>query len=72
MEDFNMEGKTKIRTKIFPCKSINLTNFLKSKGFESEYKITDAKDNRDVWIFLRTEELHKALDEYALINPKNK
>jgi hypothetical protein len=62
----------KVRTAIFPCKSIPLMNFLKSKGFRSEYKVKDAKDNRDLWIFLRTDELHKALDEYALTNPNNK
>lgn len=62
-------SKEKVRTAIFPCKSIPLMLFLKSKGFKSEYKVTDAKDNREIWIFLRTIELHKALDEYALHNP---
>jgi ribosomal protein S8 len=62
----------KVRTAIFPCKSISVMNFLKNKGFHSEYKITDAKDNREVWIFLRTDALHAALDEYALNNPKKK
>lgn len=57
----------KVRTKVFPCKSIPLMYFLKAKGFPSEYKVTDAKDNKETWIFLRTEELHKALDEYAEI-----
>lgn len=64
--------KQKVRTAIFPCKSIPLMDFLKARGFLSEYKVTDAKDNRDVWIFLRTDELHSALDEYALNNPNNK
>jgi ribosomal protein S8 len=64
-----MHKTERITTKIFPCKSINFVRFLKSKGFMSEYKVTDAKDNRDIWIFLRTEELHRALDEYALQKP---
>lgn len=53
-----------IKTNIFPCKSINLMRFIKSKGIQSEHKYTDAKDNKDCWIFIRTKELESILDEW--------
>ena len=56
-----------IRTNIFPCKSINLTRFLKSNGLFSEHKYTDATDQRDCWIFLRTDKLHSLLAEWKEI-----
>lgn len=56
-----------IRTNIFPCKSINLLRFLKDNGLFSEHKYKDAQDNKDCWIFLRTEELNSLLDEWRVI-----
>lgn len=54
-----------IRTNIFPCKSIDLMRFLKQNGLRSEHKYKDAYDNKDCWIFLRTDELHSLLDKWA-------
>lgn len=59
-------------TNVFPCKSINLVRFLKSKGFRSEHKYTDAKDNKDCWIFLRSNKFHAALTEWNNIKQKGK
>lgn len=57
------------KTNIFPCKSINLMRFIKSKGILSEHKYTDAEDNKDCWIFLRTPELERVLEEWHLTKP---
>lgn len=59
-----------IRTNIFPCKSINLTRFLKQNGLSSEHKYTDASDNRDCWIFLRTDKLNSLLAQWKTIQDK--
>lgn len=63
----NISNNNPIRTNIFPCKSINLVRFLKQNGLSSEYKFTDAKDNKDCWIFLRTNKLHKLLEQWKEI-----
>lgn len=59
-----------VKTNVFPCKSINLVRFIKARGIQSEYKFTDAQDNKDCWIFLRTEELGKILKEWGDTKPK--
>jgi hypothetical protein len=61
---------TPIRTNIFPCKSINLTRFLKQNGLLSEHKYTDNVDQRDCWIFLRTEKLNSLLAQWKVIQNK--
>ena len=60
---------TVVKTHVFPCKSINLTRFIKSKGIMSEYKFTDAQDNKDCWIFLRTSQLEDVLKEWHDTKP---
>ncbi len=55
-----------MQSNIFPCKSINLMRYIKANGISSEHKYTDAKDNRDCWIFLRTEQLNRLLDQWRL------
>ena len=62
---------TVVKTHVFPCKSINLTRFIKSKGIISEYKFTDAQDNKDCWIFLRTSQLEDILKEWHDTKPTN-
>jgi hypothetical protein len=54
----------KVTTNIFPCKSLNLMRFLKEHGLQSELKYTDAKDNKDCWVFLRNDKLHELLTEW--------
>lgn len=66
----NIQSKQSIRTNIFPCKSINLTRFLKQNGLLSEHKYTDASDQRDCWIFLRTEKLNSLLAQWKVIQNK--
>jgi hypothetical protein len=66
MEDIMQEKEiTKVITNVFPCKSLNLLRFLKENGLQSELKYTDAKDNRDCWVFLRTDKLHELLTEWG-------
>lgn len=60
----------KVTTNVFPCKSINLVRFLKGNGLLSELKYTDAKDDRDCWVFLRTDRLHELLTEWGKIKTK--
>ena len=67
----NTTNPTTIKTHVFPCKSINLTRFIKSKGIISEYKFTDAQDNKDCWIFLRTSQLEDILKEWHDTKPTN-
>ncbi|OHD25746.1 MAG: hypothetical protein A2Y34_05465 [Spirochaetes bacterium GWC1_27_15] len=64
------QNTTPIRTNIFPCKSINLVRFLKQNGLLSEHKYTDASDNKDCWIFLRTEKLNSLLAQWKVIQDK--
>lgn len=49
---------------IFPCKSINLAKFLKSKNIYAIHIYTDIKDNKKCWIFLKDEKLINALTEW--------
>ena len=65
----NITNPTTVKTHVFPCKSINLTRFIKSKGIISEYKFTDAQDNKDCWIFLRTSQLEDVLKEWHDTKP---
>jgi len=65
-----INNKSVIRTNVFPCKSINLVRFLKQNGLLSEHKYTDAKDNRDCWIFLRTDKLNLLLAQWKTIQDK--
>ena len=65
-----MSNKVPIRTNIFPCKSINLVRFLKSNGLFSEHKYTDNADQRDCWIFLRTDKLNQLLSQWKVIQDK--
>ena len=60
------------KTMVFPCKSINLVRFLKSKGIKSEHKYTDAEDMKDCWIFVRTTSLNEALNEWKDYKLRNK
>jgi len=66
----NNKIQTSIKTNIFPCKSINLTRFLKDNGLLSEHKYTDASDKRDCWIFLRTDKLNSLLAQWKVIQDK--
>lgn len=59
-----------IRTNVFPCKSINLVRFLKQNGLLSEHKYRDGIDNKDCWIFLRTEKLNSLLAQWKVIQDK--
>ena len=66
----NVKNTISIRTNIFPCKSINLTRFLKDNGLVSEHKYTDYQDQRDCWIFLRTDKLNSLLAQWKIIQDK--
>lgn len=66
----NVKTQSPIRTNIFPCKSINLTRFLKDNGLVSEHKYTDYTDQRDCWIFLRTDKLNYLLAQWKVIQDK--
>lgn len=55
---------------LFPCKSINLLRFIERSGKKSIYKYIDAEDGRNCWLFLKTDELIKLLEEWAKNKPK--
>lgn len=53
-----------IKTRIFPCKSIRLKNFMREHGVLSEHKYIDKEDGKTCWIFVRDITFNLVLSEY--------
>jgi len=50
--------------KYFYCYSTTLMHFLKASGIKYEYKTSHNRTGKRMWVFLRTDNLKRALDEY--------
>lgn len=59
------------KSKIFPCKSINLNRFLESKEIYCDHEYIDVKDSRICWLYIQNKKLSDALIEWSN-NKKNK
>ena len=53
-------------SKLFCCYSIPLKDFLKSKGLRYEIKAKNITTDCKFWVYMRNEQLNKALDEWRL------
>lgn len=55
-------------SKLYPCYSVKLMKFLNNKGIR--YELAGRHPNKEItmWIYIRTEELNKALNEYQKFN----
>lgn len=51
--------------KLYCCYSINLRDFLYSKGFRYELAECNPNNGRLHWVYIITPELSKALDEWS-------
>lgn len=50
--------------KLYPCYSIRLMQFLTSKGIRYELAGRHPNKEMTMWVYIKTEELNKALNEY--------
>lgn len=50
---------------LFCCYSLNLRDFLSSHGFRYELCALNPNSKNMFWVYLRTEQLNKLLDEWS-------
>lgn len=50
--------------KLYPCYSVKLMKFLYSKGIRYELAGRHPNKEMTMWVYVRTDELNKALNEY--------
>lgn len=55
--------------KLFPCYSWNLVQFLNSHGLKYKLIGLHPDTHKKFWIFIRTEQLNKLLDEWKETRP---
>jgi hypothetical protein len=67
----NSKESVKMEFKGYKCFSVPQKNFLLSKGLEYIIVALDPKSHYTFWLFLRNDELDKALTEWQQNNPKN-
>ena len=61
-----MEGLVKIKqSKLFPCYSIPLRDFLTSKGIRYELVGLHPETHKMFWVYIKNEELNKAMREWS-------
>lgn len=54
---------------IFPCKSINLVRWLKTKNIYAVHKYTDITDLKECWIYIMNDKLSNALTYWRTEKP---
>lgn len=59
----------KEKSKLFCCFSVPLRDFLRSQGITYEMCALNEKSRKTMWVYVRTEELEKCLDEWRLRKP---
>jgi hypothetical protein len=54
--------------KYFFCYSLKLKNFLKSLGFSYELSANHKRTDKPYWVYLRSENFSKALEQWGSLN----
>ena len=57
------------KNNLFCCFSVPLKDFLTEKGIRYEMCALNEKSHKTMWVYMRTEELGKYLDEWRLRRP---
>lgn len=52
-------------SKLFPCYSVPMRDFLNSKGIKYELVGLHPETKNMFWVYIKTEQLHKALQEWS-------
>lgn len=55
---------------LFPCYSLNLRDFLISKGLRYKLSALNAKSLKTMWIFIEDEKLNNCMIEWAKNKPQ--
>ena len=55
--------------KLFPCYSINLRDYLMSKGLRYKLSALNEKSGKKMWIFIDDEKLNSCLVEWKKTKP---
>lgn len=53
---------------LYCCYSLNLRNFLYSKGFRYKLAALNPNSNKLFWVYIKTKELDEALTEWTVGN----
>lgn len=53
------------KSKIFPCYSIPMRDFLTQKGIKYEIVGLHPKTHKMFWVYIKNEELNKAMQEWS-------
>ena len=56
-------------SKLYCCFSVPLRDFLTNQGVSYEICALNEKTHKTMWVYIRTEELGKCLDEWRLRKP---
>lgn len=54
-----------MNSKLYCCYSLNLRKFLGSKGLRYELAALNPNSQKLFWVYMRTEQLDKLLDEWS-------